>query len=508
MAGKMGELVSFKVPGYASLRRNLLHLAPRLASLPEEVKRGLEDPNSRYNFGWSHGKEKLESGKPGLDKTFEPDRTRPKLNCMLGCKPTRLQRICDVGLYKHKQITSHIGGKERSRNQGGKMKKERREGEEEGRWKSLWLSTHIHFSSKLGDTLEKESIGNETDQKLVGSLFISLTGLDITLAVTVSQFMHFTCEEHMERVITRFSVTRKLSNKKLFFVKNNHLNVECSNINILAPSLTEAIIGGLSKDFPVFFFVRYPSYCGRNIWPQDALPELELAFKALGKLILDVGLLLAYHCDGYVSEGLKHDDEGLQRILLRSRCHKGRLLYYFPALQRYFFCLLFCFYNILSSWLASQAQGGLTHENPAPWLDPWEPRPCCQQWCACMEFCPGHRLQYQIDSAYSGKYYMRELIFPPPLKMSIIHNPIFIIITICFSYVLGLTMFPYCAPKGETASGVDRSTFALFMQPDWDENLNFPDVVNIHQEFLQPNGSLSFGEYTEKLLDKYYNLKS
>nr|GFC87603.1 putative 2-oxoglutarate (2OG) and Fe(II)-dependent oxygenase superfamily protein [Tanacetum cinerariifolium] len=38
------------VPGYVSLRQNLLNLAPR------------------YNFGWSHGKEKLESGKPDLLK--------------------------------------------------------------------------------------------------------------------------------------------------------------------------------------------------------------------------------------------------------------------------------------------------------------------------------------------------------------------------------------------------------------------------------------------------------
>ncbi|RVW47531.1 hypothetical protein CK203_013374 [Vitis vinifera] len=44
------------------------------------------------------------------------------------------------------------------------------------------------------------------------------------------------------------------------------------------------------------------------------------------------------------------------------------------------------------------------------------------------------------------------------------------------------------APKGEEASGVERSTFALFMQPDWyvgfnmDEKLNFPEEVHIHQE--------------------------
>ncbi|XP_028074093.1 uncharacterized protein LOC114276510 isoform X10 [Camellia sinensis] len=121
----LGILSISDVPEYSSLRQNLLRLAPRLACLPEDVKKELEDPNSRYNFGWSHGKEKLESGKP--------------------------------------------------------------------------------------------------------------------------------------------------------------------------------------------------------------------AFKALGKLILDVGLMVAYHCDRYVSRGMKmHEDEGLEQILLRSRCHKGRLLYYFPSLQSVF----------------------------------------------------------------------------------------------------------------------------------------------------------------------------
>ncbi|KVH88829.1 hypothetical protein Ccrd_025285 [Cynara cardunculus var. scolymus] len=60
------------------------------------------------------------------------------------------------------------------------------------------------------------------------------------------------------------------------------------------------------------------------------------------------------------------------------------------------------------------------------------------------------------------------------------------------------------APKGGKAAGLERSTFALFMQPDWDEKLNFPEAGNVHQE---ANGLLTFGEYTEKLLDKYYHLK-
>ncbi|KAG4912531.1 hypothetical protein JHK84_052991 [Glycine max] len=50
------SFITEEVPGYSSLRRNLLHLAPR------------------YNFGWSHGKEKLEFGKPSIhhiaDQTY------------------------------------------------------------------------------------------------------------------------------------------------------------------------------------------------------------------------------------------------------------------------------------------------------------------------------------------------------------------------------------------------------------------------------------------------------
>nr|GEV64504.1 hypothetical protein [Tanacetum cinerariifolium] len=50
------------------------------------------------------------------------------------------------------------------------------------------------------------------------------------------------------------------------------------------------------------FIERYPAYRGSNIWPQSNLPELEVAFKALGKIIFEVGLLVAYHCDKYVSK--------------------------------------------------------------------------------------------------------------------------------------------------------------------------------------------------------------
>ncbi|CAN1177693.1 hypothetical protein LINPERHAP2_LOCUS33244 [Linum perenne] len=75
----LGILSVTDVPGFSSLRQDLLHLSQRLASLPEEIKKELEDPMFlflcvvmdayfMYNFGWSHGKEKLESGKTDVLK--------------------------------------------------------------------------------------------------------------------------------------------------------------------------------------------------------------------------------------------------------------------------------------------------------------------------------------------------------------------------------------------------------------------------------------------------------
>jgi hypothetical protein len=38
-----------------------------------------------------------------------------------------------------------------------------------------------------------------------------------------------------------------------------------------------------------------------NVWPKDTIPELEYAFKNLGRLMVDVGAMVSYHIDGYVA---------------------------------------------------------------------------------------------------------------------------------------------------------------------------------------------------------------
>ncbi|XP_062148587.1 uncharacterized protein LOC133857361 [Alnus glutinosa] len=320
-ANGLGILSITDVPGFPSLRRNLLRLSPRLAGLPEEVKKELEDPQSRYNFGWSHGKEKLESGKPDLLKgSFYAN---PLLD-----KPT-------------------------------------------------------------------------TDASMIQ---------------------------------------------------------------------------------------RYPSYCGSNIWPDSALPELEVAFKALGKLIFDVGLMVAYHCDQYVSKGLHMlEHQGIEQILLRSRCHKGRLLYYFPAQQSN------CTQdgNSTSSWCGWHTDhGSLTGLTCGMFIRDAVEMPC-------PDSAAGLYIRTRADQVVKVVFGEDEIAYQIGETTEILSR----------SY---LCATPHCvqAPKGEEASGLERSTFAFFMQPDWDESLNFPEEVHIHKELISSSGALTFGEYTEKLLDKYYHLKT
>eukprot|EP01116_Phalansterium_solitarium_P020949 TRINITY_DN6359_c0_g3_i1.p1 TRINITY_DN6359_c0_g3~~TRINITY_DN6359_c0_g3_i1.p1 ORF type:complete len:267 (-),score=63.14 TRINITY_DN6359_c0_g3_i1:347-1147(-) len=63
----LGILVVRGVPNFASLRQDLLPLARKFANLPDEVKEKYVHEESKYSFGWSHGKEKFE-GAPDFSK--------------------------------------------------------------------------------------------------------------------------------------------------------------------------------------------------------------------------------------------------------------------------------------------------------------------------------------------------------------------------------------------------------------------------------------------------------
>ncbi|KAI9347966.1 hypothetical protein DFJ73DRAFT_836010 [Zopfochytrium polystomum] len=78
------------------------------------------------------------------------------------------------------------------------------------------------------------------------------------------------------------------------------------------------------------FAKNFPAYGFPNVWPKE-LPELKEAFLELGRYVTDVGILLAGHCDRYVSSAFPDLPQNLLKGPIRdSKIHKARLLHYFP----------------------------------------------------------------------------------------------------------------------------------------------------------------------------------
>ncbi|KAL7499497.1 hypothetical protein ACHAWT_007778 [Skeletonema menzelii] len=75
-----------------------------------------------------------------------------------------------------------------------------------------------------------------------------------------------------------------------------------------------------------------PAFFAPNVWPTKSLPELETALKEMGQLIHQVGVYLAKCCDSYVAARCPgYNPNTLENILLHSKCCKARLLHYFAT---------------------------------------------------------------------------------------------------------------------------------------------------------------------------------
>lgn len=70
---------------------------------------------------------------------------------------------------------------------------------------------------------------------------------------------------------------------------------------------------------------KYPGSYTPNIWPNE-IPDFEINFKNLGKLIYTVGLLVLNHCDKYLKSEIK-----LEKLVEESNTCKGRFLHYYPS---------------------------------------------------------------------------------------------------------------------------------------------------------------------------------
>jgi len=74
------------------------------------------------------------------------------------------------------------------------------------------------------------------------------------------------------------------------------------------------------------------AFYASNIWPDRTLPELRKTAMELGRLILDIGKIVAEQCDEYVlSQCDSYSPGNIQKVIDNSLCCKARLLHYFPV---------------------------------------------------------------------------------------------------------------------------------------------------------------------------------
>jgi isopenicillin N synthase-like dioxygenase len=244
---------------------------------------------------------------------------------------------------------------------------------------------------------------------------------------------------------------------------------------------------------------EFPAFLAPNIWPKEDLPELEEAFKLLGRLVIDVGLLIAKQCDTYVSKHCKgYPDKLLYNTVKNSRTPKARLLHYFPLEDS----------NVesedFSSWCGwHNDHGSLTGLVPAMYIDSNHnnvppPSPEAGLYVRgrngeCVHITmPGDHLGFQIGESAS------------------IHS----------GGILQAT--PHCvrgcpSPKGNPIS---RETMAVFMEPEWHELMNMPEGTTKEDAcrgsspkylpkgvpFLASrwNPGQTFGEFSKATFESYY----
>ncbi|THU72824.1 hypothetical protein C4D60_Mb04t16260 [Musa balbisiana] len=227
--------------------------------------------------------------------------------------------------------------------------------------------------------------------------------------------------------------------------------------------------------------LEYPSYCRPNKWPATSLPELEEAFKALGMLMMEVGLMLAYHCDQYVSREMKdHENGSLEQILKQSRCHKGRLLYYFPKELSHHGDNN----NSISSWCGWHTDhGSLTVT-----------------------------MEIIITPYHRGVDGILTMVHSQALPVACLPEMVsrYLLLIVLLAFMLKQEMIRVVFGEDEIAYQIGETTEILgggylCATPHCVQKLMFSGAVPYHQELILPHGTLTFGEFSERLLNKYYH---
>lgn len=222
----------------------------------------------------------------------------------------------------------------------------------------------------------------------------------------------------------------------------------------------------------------FPEYYGQNIWPAKDLKSVEGfedAFKDLGSFVFNIGCDLATACQPFASAYLRDSSLSLSELIRSSNTSKARLLHYFPP----------------------------SPDAPLPRDD--EP---IDSWC-------GFHLDHSLLTGLCSAMYLRSSggsVDPAVVQSPSPASGLYIrtrggdltkvsIPVDCLAFQTGealelatsgkLRATPHCVRVGggEGAETISRETFALFMQPNTDQQLSDTET---------------FGQFSKRIFDEHY----
>jgi len=232
-----------------------------------------------------------------------------------------------------------------------------------------------------------------------------------------------------------------------------------------------------SPSVPSVLKLANPEYYGDNIWPSNdekPIEGFEQAFKDLGRLVFKVGCELADACQPFASPYMTDKSKSLSGLISSSQTVKARLLHYFPP----------------------------SPDTPLPAED--EP---VDSWC-------GFHLDHSLLTGLCSAMYLQKeptgppLVVPPPSPASGLYIKTrggdltkVAIPSDCLAFQTGealelatggrLRATPHCVRVGaaKDADKISRETFALFMQPDVNEQISETET---------------FGQFSKRIFDEHY----
>lgn len=238
-------------------------------------------------------------------------------------------------------------------------------------------------------------------------------------------------------------------------------------------------------DVPSELRGKHPAYFQPNKWPAK-LPQLEPAFKDLGRLMVDVGLLLAKQCDEYVTEQCPTYRRGLLcEVLKASKIPKGRLLHYFQ--------------------LDSLSNAGSQASVDDSWCGLHNDHGSLTALTKAIFFNQNGE-QVQCPDPNAGLYI---IVDGQPVHVQIPDDHIAYQVgeatQVLSGGVLRATPHFVQAARGPACKGITRNTFAVFLQPNVDVVMDAPAGIRLEDVAVgewQPGQT--FGKFSERTFHKYY----